>query len=181
MVRISNPGTPGNLEALNARVNVGLEMWRMCVFDLKNSPSPNASNLLILPMILRVTKKLAGRLKINSLTDFNGKVHELEEWYGHLFYCNKVPYILLTNAHSLFSTIIPGKGITDIKKLSESLGKEYDIYKTSNRAVVGSMNDMISHTKFYLTNYKMSLSEISNQLNQMPFSYLKYKSPSEMI
>ncbi len=36
-------------------------------------------------LILKVTKKLADKLKIKSLTDYTGKVSELEEWYGHLF------------------------------------------------------------------------------------------------
>jgi hypothetical protein len=132
-------------------------------------------------MILRATKKLATKLNINSLRDFEGQITALEEWYGDSFSVGNLEFILLTNAFSLYSKLIPGKGITDLRIFEEAIANRILVYKTANRSVVGSMNDMISHTKFYMTNYKMSLSEISDKLNKMPFSYLKYKSPLEMI
>jgi hypothetical protein len=56
-----------------------------------------------------------------------------------------------------------------------------DVCKTNNRGILGSMNDMITHSKFYLTDYKMTPSEISRKLNEMPYSYLKYKNPLDVI
>ncbi len=56
-----------------------------------------------------------------------------------------------------------------------------DVCKTNDRGILGSMNDMIAHSKFYFTDYKMTPSEMSRRLNEMPYSYLKYKNPLEVI
>ena len=47
-----------------------------------------------------------------------------------------------------------------------------DIYKTNNRGILGSMNDMIACTKYYLSEFQMPLLEISVRLNRSPYSYL---------
>jgi len=56
-----------------------------------------------------------------------------------------------------------------------------DVCKTTNRGILGSMNDMIFHSKFYLSEYQLTLIEISKRLNKMPYSYLKYRNPSAII
>lgn len=99
----------------------------------------------------------------------------------------------------------PGKGINDIKtffetavhSLSEALKKDgfeimvgrfitdkieiIDVCKTNNRGILCSMNDMINHSKYYFSDYKMTPLEISRRLNEMPYSYLKYKNPLDVI
>jgi hypothetical protein len=155
-------------------------------------------------MVLRLTRKLADKIKIKSLPEYDeGSV--IEEWYGHMFIADRIQYMLFTNAFSLYSVLFPGKGINDIKtffetathNLSETLKKDgfeimvgrfitdkieiIDICKTNNPGILGSMNDMISHSKFYFSDYQMTPSEISRRLNEMPYSYLKYKNPSEVI
>lgn len=155
-------------------------------------------------MVLRLTKKLADKLKLKALPEYDeGSV--IDEWYGHIFIADRTQYMLFTNAYSLYSVLFPGKGINDIKSffetavhsLSETLKKDgfeimvgrfftdkieiIDIYKTNNRGILGSMNDMINHSKFYFSDNKMTPTEISRRLNEMPYSYLKYKNPSEVI
>ncbi len=155
-------------------------------------------------MVLRLTKKLADKLKLKALPE-NDEGSAIDEWYGHMFIADRTKYMLFTNAYSLYSVLFPGKGINDIKtffetavhSLSETLKKDgfeimvsrfftdkieiIDVCKTNNRGILGSMNDMISHSKFYFSDYKMTPSEISRRLNEMPYSYLKYKNPKEVI
>jgi len=155
-------------------------------------------------MILRLTNKLTDKIKIKSLSEYD-EGPDIDEWYGHIFIADRTQYMLFTNAFSLYSVLFPGKGINDIKtffetavhSLSETLRKDgfeimigrfiagkneiIDVCKTNNRGVLGSMNDMISHSKFYFSDYKMTPSEISIRLNEMPYSYLKYKNPKELI
>ncbi|HCY77466.1 MAG TPA: hypothetical protein DHV28_16240, partial [Ignavibacteriales bacterium] len=146
-------------------------------------------------MVIRLTRKLADKIKIKSLPEYDeGSV--IEEWYGHIFIADRVQYMLFTNAFSLYSVLFPGKGINDIKTffetafhyLSETLKTDgygnmvgrfitdkieiIDVCKTNNRGILGSMNDMIAHSKFYFTGYKMTPTEISRRLNEMPYSYL---------
>ena len=56
-------------------------------------------------MILRATKKLAQKLNINSLQDYESKISAFEEWYEHLFTVNKIQFILFINAYSLYSIL----------------------------------------------------------------------------
>ncbi len=156
-------------------------------------------------MVLRLTRKLADKLKIKSLPEYNDKVSAFDEWYGHLFKVERAQYMLFTNAFSLYSVLFTGKGINDIKtffetasdRLSEILNNDgfedmagrfitnkieiIDVCKTNNRGILGSINDMVAHCKIYLTEYQMPLIEISRRLNETPFSYLKDNSPSGVI
>ena len=156
-------------------------------------------------MVLRLTRKLADKLKIKSLPEYDDKISAFDEWYAHMFIADRTQYMLFTNAYSLYSVLFPGKGINDIKSffesafhnLSEVLKKDgyehmvgrfitdkieiIDISKTNNRGILGSMNDMIAHSKFYFSDYQMTPLEISRKLNVMPYGYLKYKNPSDVI
>ncbi|MBE0551686.1 MAG: hypothetical protein IH619_04825 [Ignavibacterium sp.] len=156
-------------------------------------------------MVLRLTRKLADKLKIKSLSEYDDKVSAFDEWYGHMFIADRAQYMLFTNAYSLYSVLFTGKGINDIKTffetvsycLSEVLSADgfeimigrfitdkieiIDVCKTNNRGILGSINDMVAHCKFYLTEYQMTPLKISRKLNEMPYSYLKYKNPSDVI
>lgn len=156
-------------------------------------------------MILRATKKLAQKLKIESLQKYEVKVSAFEEWYGHLFTVNRLQYILFTNAYSLFSIVLPGKGINNLRTfmdltgywLSEVLKNKgcenmiarlviynldaIDVYATNNRSVLGSMNDMMLAAKYLISEYQITPIELAKQLNQTPLSYLKYENPLDVM
>jgi hypothetical protein len=40
---------------------------------------------------------------------------------------------------------------------------------------------MIFHAKFYLSEYQLSLVETANRLNEIPYSFLKYKNPLDVV
>lgn len=156
-------------------------------------------------MILRLTNTLTKKIKAVVSEDDGRKISAFEEWYGHSFTVDKHHYILFTNAYSLYSTIILGNGINNLvlfidattQGLYEALKSDgygnltsrfvarsvdsIRVCKTANRAIIGSMNDIISQTKFYLTEYQMPISEITRRINTMPFSYLKYKNPLDIL
>jgi hypothetical protein len=150
-------------------------------------------------MIIRVTKKLAKKLKINELGDVDYEVHPLAEWYGHLFKAGRLQYIIFTNAYSLYTAVIQGKGITNTRSLldvsfayldqllrnegcGEIMGKYItpssgiiDICKTVNRGVLGSMNDMIFHSRYFLLEEGLTPYELSERINTMIWGYLRTK------
>jgi IS30 family transposase len=51
--------------------------------------------------------------------------------------------------------------------------------KSFNRAVTGSMNDLIFQAKCYLEDEDISPYDLSQKLNEMPLSYIGYNSPRE--
>ena len=156
-------------------------------------------------MTIRLTKKLADKLKIKLAKDYIYELNPIVEWYGHLFIANRIQYILFTNTYSLYSSIIPAKGILTVNKFIEiNLSSLYELlkkdgleiviekyitpklgkvnfYKTNNRGVLGSMNDMIFQSKYYLTEYNLSTVEISKRLNETIFGYIKYERPVSIL
>lgn len=156
-------------------------------------------------MVLRATIKLSSKLGIKSLQNYDNRVSAFDHWYGHLFSVNKVQYILLTNGYSLYSVVFKAKGVLDLQCFANTAAKnlselmyaqriEYltsrfvndsfcniEVVKTNDRSILGSMNDMINHAEFFLNEYKMSLMEISERLNNTPYSLLDYKNPLLII
>lgn len=106
----------------------------------------------------------------------------------------------MTNTKSLYSTVLPGKGITDEKSLVERTSNgireflEADGHrgvheqsiapllgsvrfaKALNRSVIGSMNDLAKMASFYLEEGDLSLIEISSRLKDTPMTGLKHAS-----
>ena len=123
------------------------------------------------------------------------------DWSAHLFTAERVQYIILTNTASLYSIVKYGKGITNESRFikdalscmklflpydgNASVFERYIAHETSsvyfsksiNRAVTGSMNDLVSSAKFYLEEGDESPYEVSVRLNEMPMSYLSYDNP----
>jgi hypothetical protein len=156
-------------------------------------------------MIIRITSKLAKKLNLPLSLIESGNEPSINEWYGNLFTFKRAQYILLTNEKTLFSFVFPGKGITNynlfLKKMSihleEMLGtydltsvwekhfmsefNEVSISKTNNRAVLGSMNEIIFYAKCVLEKEEVSPKDLSLELNTIIYSLIKYKSPIEVF
>ncbi len=129
----------------------------------------------------------------------------LLDWHAHVFTAQRIQYIILTNTASLYSLVMPGRGIANDRQFvrgARSCMKEFldiDVAKTlfaeiiepatedgktlfsksTDRRVAGSMNDLIFQAKFYLAEGHKSPYDTSMLINESPMSYLNYDKPRE--
>jgi hypothetical protein len=153
-------------------------------------------------MILRFTKKAQSKLRLSQLPAMPDSPDLFDEWYIHVFHCNRHKYFLITNAATLFSVILHGKGIKDDIDLLDlmfpairdqlkdvSCEKLFEqgisphisgsaLSNTTSRAILGSINDMIYNAKYYLDQREMSPFETGKAINETPFSYIKMENPN---
>lgn len=149
-------------------------------------------------MIFRLSQKLNDKIKAGTLATLPLDENPFADWSAHVFVADRTQYILLSNTKSLYSTVLPGKGITDEKTFVEralsSLREFMDadgqegVYerlvapvsglvrfaKALNRSVTGSMNDMTKHAAYYLAEGDVAPFEIGTRLNEIPMSALKH-------
>lgn len=149
-------------------------------------------------MIFRLSQKLSDKIKAGTLATLPLDENPFVDWSAGLFLVERSQYILVTNTKSLYSTVLPGKGVTDektfIKSALSSLGEfmeadgQEGVYerlvapssgsvqfaKALNRSVTGSMNDMAKHAAFWLAAGDVSLVEIGSRLKGIPMSALKH-------
>src|SRR5947209_16837655 len=62
-------------------------------------------------MIFRLTHKLSSKIKVGSLPTLPLDDNPLADWSAALFVAGRTQFILLSNTKSLYSTVMPGKGI----------------------------------------------------------------------
>jgi len=154
-------------------------------------------------MLIRFTDKLSKKLKIGPLTKVVDDPGRYLEWYAHLFTANRYQYILVTEASSLFSIVMYGKGINHDGKFIEQLIDQLREYleetenqvifdriiaptlgaimisKTSSKKVLGSMNDMVSLSKRVLEDEETIPWDLANFINRTPFKAIAYKTPTK--
>jgi hypothetical protein len=154
-------------------------------------------------MIIRITAKLGKKIGFTPSQILPLDDNPFTDWTADLFRADRTQYIILTNTVSLYSIVLYGRGITDdsiflqraISNLIENLG--YDGFgfiaeriiaqntfkisfsKSLNRAVTGSMNELIFQAKYYLEDEDTSPFSLCQKLNNVPLSYIDYKSPKE--
>jgi hypothetical protein len=156
-------------------------------------------------MIVRLSQKLAKKIKESPARVLPLDANPLADWSAHLFTAERAQYILLTNTVSLYSTVMHGAGITgDNEFLRRGLGRINEfmaddglelIYqrfvgpatgtirfsKALNRSVTGSMNDLVYHAKAWLIEGDLSPHDVSFKLNEMPMSMFGYVNPRERL
>ena len=157
-------------------------------------------------MVIHVTHKLREKLNLAEVTTVPVAAGAHLRWYAHLFRAERVQYILTTNAASLYSVVMYGRGITDsdlflrnwLVALREQLeGADMQmIYtrciaphtgsitfaKTEDRSVLGSMNDMVFHSQRRLERGVVpSVWELGEWLNNMPYGALGYGFPRKVF
>lgn len=147
-------------------------------------------------MIFRLSQKLSTKIKEGRLPTLPLDENPLADWSAHLFAADRTQYILLSNTKSLYSTVMYGKGITNdshfiqralsnIREFMEADGREFIYHrfivpatasvrfaKALDRSVTGSMNDMIRHATYWLTQGDISPFEVGFRLNEIPMSAL---------
>jgi len=152
-------------------------------------------------MILRVTAKLGKKIGISPSESLPADPNPFADWTAHLFTADRVQYILVANTPSLYSMVMYGKGITSdciflsrltscmsefirddgyefiFKRLVAPAMARVSFSKTLNRAVIGSINDLVFQAKVHLVERQMSPYDVSFLLNDVPMSYLKYDNP----
>ena len=148
-------------------------------------------------MIFRITQKLSAKIKAGPTATVQLDANPFADWSAAVFQVGRTQYLLLTNTTSLYSTVIPGKGITSeelfVEAALEGIREQLDhsgypgvfdrhvasngnpvaFSKALNRSVTGSMNDMTKLAKLYLTDRDCSLIEIASRLNDTPMSALE--------
>lgn len=153
-------------------------------------------------MIFRLTHKLSGKIKTGALPTLAPDENPLADWSAASFVAGRTQYILLSNTRSLYSTVMPGKGIADegeftvralgsIKDFLQQHGQEavYErliapatdtvrFARALNRSVTGSMNDLTKHAAYLLAAGDASLFEVASRLNDTPMSALKHDGSS---
>ncbi len=154
-------------------------------------------------MLLRFTDKLSKKLKTGPLTKVDKDPGPYLEWYAHLFTASRTQYILTTEAKSLFTVVMYGRGVTDdgvyLKHLTSLLREHVKdtgnrliferviapktgivtMSKTANRSVLGSMNDMVNMCKICIQLEEPSPWDLMELINRTPFKAIKYKNPAE--
>lgn len=147
-------------------------------------------------MILRLSQKLGSRLKAGPLKPLPLDEAPVADWTSHLFFCDRAPYILVTNTAALYSTVLYAKGITNdsvfITRLTsalrdfmeaDGLAFAYDCFlmprtglirfaSTFSRSVTGSMNELIAYAKLLLADEETSPFDLGFRLNDLLLSAL---------
>lgn len=156
-------------------------------------------------MILRLSQKLAKKVKVNPAEILPPDPNPFADWSGHLFTADRAQYILLANTPSLYSAVMYGRGITDdselfdhamgfLRELMVEDGFEFlfrrfvapaakvvRFSKALNRSVTGSMNDLVYRAQVYLVEMELSPMETSSRLNDVPMSAFQYRTPREVF
>jgi hypothetical protein len=147
-------------------------------------------------MIFRLSQKLNAKVKAGSLGPMPPDENPFADWSGTLFLVGRTQYILLSNTRSLYSTVLPGRGITDggdfierslasIRESLEDEGQEF-VYRrfiapacgtvrfarALDRSVTGSMNDLIRHAVAWLAGGDLSPHAVGSRLNDILLSAL---------
>jgi hypothetical protein len=147
-------------------------------------------------MIIRLSQKMATKLKAGSLQEMPLDENPFADWSAHLFQIQRTQYILLCNTLSMYCTLFFGKGNSNdnafIKTAMASLRTQLEhdrlasvfqrfiapasgtvrYAKALNRSVTGSMTEQIKVVEcwcFY--GVAMVPFEVANKLNDFLLSY----------
>ena len=159
-------------------------------------------------MIFRLSQKLSTKIKAGPLLGQPPHENLLADWSAHLFVADRTQYILVSNTRSLYSVVMYGQGVKDdglfIKRALDNLREGLDadghlsVYerlvapssglirfaKASDRAVTGSMNELIASAKALLVMDELSPFDVGARLNDILLSSIagkgeKYGKPRE--
>lgn len=151
---------------------------------------------------LRPTLMLAKRIGVSLPADVVPVETLHADWCAHGFTAQRYRYLILTNTHSLFSVVTHATGVNSqdafirhaLAAISERLREsgraamieryigpasaEVRLARLTDRAVMGSINELIFLAKCDLIEGGLSPAEVSGRLNEVPCSMLwKRKGP----
>jgi len=147
-------------------------------------------------MILRLSQKLAKKLKESTLPAVPLDENPYADWSAHLFTVARTQYIIVANTKSYYSVVFYGKGITDysefisralsaLREFMEEDGQSFvyqrliaptsgsiQFAKSLDRSVTGSINELVKFATFYLESGETSPFEVGFKLNDVLLSAL---------
>jgi len=150
-------------------------------------------------MILKATQKVRDRIGLNvpDSEPPNPATRFLEEWYVNSIVLDRRQYLLFSEAKTLYSVVVPSKGITSRKKMEElavdvlfdqfkhntglesrifeSLATSVVILKAQNRNILSSMNQLTLAAQYDDEDPSQSF----DYLNDIILGALKYDSPRD--
>ena len=150
-------------------------------------------------MIIRLTQKLATKIKAGKLGEMPLDENPFADWSCHLFAADRTQYIIMSNTPSMYSCVMYGKGITDesifiqrvlstIREFMDDDGQspifqrliapasgEVGFAKALNRSVTGSTNELVMSAKAQLNSGEISPHSIGFKLNDFLLSALAPK------
>ena len=150
-------------------------------------------------MIFRLSQKLNQKIKTGTLEALPLHENPFADWSCHIFPANRRQYILLSNTKSLYSCVMPAKGITNQKRFSESAmncigdftaddaqqwafrkfivpeSETVQFSKALNRSVTSSMNQLVECAQILLIKDQMSPHEVGFKLNDFLLSAIAEK------
>lgn len=156
-------------------------------------------------MIFRLTTKLAQKVKVGLSEVLPAAEHPLLDWSANVFLDSRVQYVLVTNTTSLYSAIMPGRGVATadafVEIALEAIGErmlrdgwteafrrvllparhQIKFSKALSRSVTGSMNDMIVGAKLHFAYDGLTGPDIERQINNCPLSAIGYRLPCEVM
>jgi hypothetical protein len=65
-------------------------------------------------MIFQLSQKLNSKIKVGALQTLPLAENPFADWSAHLFAVDRTQFILFSNTKSLYSIVLPGKGITNV-------------------------------------------------------------------
>jgi len=157
------------------------------------------------PIIFRLSQKLANKIKEAPAQSLPLDANPFADWSCHLFAADRTQYIILTNAPSLYSAVMHGRGITgDSDFIGRALECIRDVMvddelefiyqrfiapasgtvrfsKALNRSVIASMNDLVYHAKMWLVERELSPCDASFHLNEIPMAPFNYRNAREVF
>jgi len=143
-------------------------------------------------LILRVTNKAAKRLKLTPEKASPKSADQVGDWTVHVFTTQRKQFFFFTNSHSLLSVVVSGRRVKSLPGLLAAARQSLESYfcycgvananphifpssgfpvsvcKVGDQSLLGSMNEMIYHTKFHMMDGLENLDEIAKRINDMP-------------
>lgn len=144
-------------------------------------------------MIIRLSHKLARKIKVRQLVEKPLNENQYADWSANVFIVGRTQYIILCNTKSMYSCAMYGKGITNanmfiqrslslIREFMTNDGKEIfhqqhitpatgsvTFAKSLNRSVIGSMNELVMYAGALLSD-DVALHDTGTFLNEFLLS-----------
>jgi hypothetical protein len=149
-------------------------------------------------MIFRPTQRLCTKIKAGPLSEAPQHDNPYADWSARLFTVDRAQYVLLTNTPSLYSLLMPGRGITEettfldhaIEAMRHYMQDDglslifsnfivpatgaVSFHKPLSRSVTGSMNEMVFEAKYFMSSGDFSIFDVNERLNETPHASLKF-------